>query len=371
MKCRLCGNEITYSEVIHSVTQNTNNVYKSITMEKFVPMVYGYCDICKHGQLENVLEQEYYEGYDLLKVDNSSLEKASKEKPGRKSYYIGVLQRLQKLSDDKKVLDIGCGQGKLLEYARGIFQEIWGVEPSKEECRIALDRGNKVVNAFFDESFSEIGFSAFTCTQVLEHLDKPIVVMENAYRVLRGGGVGYVEVPNGDLIHRAGNFYDITMEHINYYSITGLAKLLAEAGFRILSIGEEAGGAHIGAYVVKSGDRVCCFEQRVSNTIKYIRTLKNSYKSIAVWGAGMKGRAFLKQFADELGEQLIHIFDSNKALTGMYIANCRIPIEAPDAERLAEAEAIVLTAMEYSGEIRRDLREKYAYRGKIVAISEM
>lgn len=371
MKCRICGNEVTYSEIIHKVTQNTTNVYKRISTEKFIPIVYGYCESCKHGQLENMLEQKYYEEYDLLKVDNASTEKASEEKPGKMSYYIGVLHRLQSLSDDKKILDIGCGQGKLLEYARNIFQEIWGVEPSKEECRIALDRGNRVINVFFDENFSETDFSAFTCTQVLEHLDSPRVVIDNAYRVLRRGGVGYVEVPNGELIHRSSNFYDISIEHTNYYSVRSLTKLLSEAGFRILSVGEEAGGAHIGAYVKKSGDRICSFDERMNNTLRYIRTLKQDYKTIAVWGAGMKGKAFLKQYAQEMGQKLVHIFDSNKGLEGMYIANCMIPIEAPDKEKLAEVEVVVLTAMEYYEEIKQDLREKYAYRGKMVAISEM
>lgn len=371
MRCRICGNEITDSEIIHNVTQNTNNVYKNIAIEKFIPIVYGYCGLCKHGQLENTLEQEYYVEYDLLKVDHASLERASVEKPGKMTYYIDVLHKLQSLSDDKKVLDIGCGQGKLLEYARGIFQEIWGVEPSKEECRIALDRGNRVVNSFFDDNFAENHFSAFTCTQVLEHLDRPEVVIENAYRVLREGGVGYVEVPNGEVIHQSSNFYDITIEHINYYSVTSLTKLLSAAGFRILSIGEEAGGAHIGAYVKKTGDRICSFDERMNNHLKCIRALKRDYKSIAVWGAGMKGRAFLKQFAEEMGEQLVHIFDSNTGLEGMYIANCMIPIEAPDKEKLAEAEAVILTAMEYCEEIKQDLQERFAYRGKLVAISEM
>lgn len=371
MRCRICGNEITCSEVIHSVMQNTNNVYQRFAVEKFVPLVYGYCGLCKHGQLENTLEQEYYEAYDLLKVDNVSLEKAGEEKPGKMSYYLGVLHKLQKISDDNKVLDIGCGQGKLLEYARGIFQEIWGVEPSKEECRIALDRGNRVVNDFFDERFAETDFSAFTCTQVLEHLDRPEVVVQNAFRVLKEGGAGYVEVPNGELIYRSSNFYDVVIDHINYYSVTSLTRLLSEAGFQILSVGEEAGGAHIGAYVKKPGNRICSFDERMNNNLNCIRALKQDFKTIAVWGAGMKGRAFLKQFAEEMGEQLIHIFDSNRGLEGMYVANCMIPIEIPDTEKLAEAEVIVLTAMEYCEEIKQDLRGRFAYRGKLVAISEM
>lgn len=167
-------------------------------------------------------------------------------------HYKNVLQELKAMAiDAEKLLDIGCGTGELLMYAEKVFGECYGIEPSEVECSIAMKKGCNVINGLFDESFHGEGYSAFISTQVFEHLEDPVKTMMTAHRILKVGGVGFIDVPNGQKIYDNSNYYDVFCEHLNYYSTSSLVRMAHLAGFEIISIGEIQNRNHLGMYVRK------------------------------------------------------------------------------------------------------------------------
>jgi ubiquinone/menaquinone biosynthesis C-methylase UbiE len=73
---------------------------------------------------------------------------------------------------------------------------------------------------------------AVLCTQVLEHVADPDVMVKELHRVLRPGGVLYLTAPQGWFEHQPPH---------DYFRFTSFAlrKIFGEAGFEITYIGEK------------------------------------------------------------------------------------------------------------------------------------
>lgn len=165
-------------------------------------------------------------------------------------------------------------------------------------------------------------------------------------------------------------YFDVNMEHINYFSVNSLAFILTKCGFSIISIEEVLGGAHIAAYVKKEDKRLRGFEIKKENDIEEFKNVTKKYKMVSIWGAGIKGRSYIQGVVTAAGEKVRYIFDNNNVLDGLYVGNCNIPIVLPTEKKINQSDAIIITALEYRDEITKMLRETYKYRGEILDIGE-
>ncbi len=95
-----------------------------------------------------------------------------------------------------RVLDLGCGEGDLLEeliVARGCRGQ--GVEVSDEAFHACVARGIAVVQADIDEGldFDDHAFDVVVLSQTLQAVRRPAPVLREVMRV---GRVGIVSFPN-------------------------------------------------------------------------------------------------------------------------------------------------------------------------------
>lgn len=367
MKCRICGCDIENREIINNVDIDVNNFYVAPCKIQGRRMEFYHCLECGHGQIDNVLEDNHYEKYNLLNINNKS-QAGGGNIELRLKHYKDVLKKLKELAiDSEKILDIGCGTGEVLQYAQDFFDESEGIEPSKEEYEIAIGKGCKVINAFFDSTFCRAGYSAFISTQVFEHLDYPVETLKMAGQILRGGGTGYIEVPNGQRIYNNSNFYNVYCEHINYYTPSSLAKMAYAAGLEIISIGETGNGNHLEMYVRKNQVHIG-FEEAKKLSYQRIKTALSNHKVISIWGSGVKGKVFLQLLNEKEQKAIRYLFDNNQYVQGCYRENCILPISKPESKKINENDMIIITAVEYKNEITCELRKKYNYKGDIIYI---
>jgi ubiquinone/menaquinone biosynthesis C-methylase UbiE len=126
-----------------------------------------------------------------------------------------------------KVLDVGCGQGVGLEVFAAAGLDAIGITlgPDVAACRA---KGLNVVEmdlSFLD--FEDARFDLVWCRHALEHSVFPFFTLSEMHRVLKPGGVLYVEVPAPDTAcaHQT---------NPNHYSVLGKSmwiELIRRTGF--------------------------------------------------------------------------------------------------------------------------------------------
>lgn len=144
-------------------------------------------------------------------------------------------EELLPLQEGMKVLDVGCGQGPALEYFRSRRTDYLGVTLGDEDIAACRAKGYRVEK--MDQSFLAVDNNSqdlLWARHVIEHSVFPLFTLHEFNRVLRPGGLLYLEVPAPETsCHHERN--------PNHYSVLtrgGWRSLLERSGFRIITDGE-------------------------------------------------------------------------------------------------------------------------------------
>lgn len=143
----------------------------------------------------------------------------------------------------KRILDIGCGDGRFLEVLRTYGSKDWELvgtdfdEAAVERCRA---RGfNAFARRVEEIEGEENTFDAIVMLQLIEHVDDPVKIAAKAFELLRPGGVFIVETPNlagldYKLFHQRWWGHYHFPRHWNLFSKKSLMAMLERQGFSIV-----------------------------------------------------------------------------------------------------------------------------------------
>lgn len=128
-----------------------------------------------------------------------------------------------------KVLDIGCGQGLALEQFHRLGLDAVGITlgSDAETCRA---KGFEVLE--MDQNFMQFRdgeFDMLWCRHVLEHSVAPLFTLTEYRRILKPGGVAYVEVPAPD----TSAHHEANPNHYSVLPASSWLQLFARAGFAV------------------------------------------------------------------------------------------------------------------------------------------
>ena len=140
------------------------------------------------------------------------------------------------LDDSKKIVDIGCGQGYgMVKFAELGCTDISGLTLSKEDADAARDRGFEVAEEDMSfQSADDDTYDMLFARHSLEHSPYPLLTLLEFYRVLKPGGLAYIEMPSPQCSR-------LLEDYDNHYAIMGPRQwtcLMKRAGFKNLDIGE-------------------------------------------------------------------------------------------------------------------------------------
>lgn len=133
------------------------------------------------------------------------------------------------------ILEVGCSSGFMLQRIQSAFPNatLIGSDVVHEPLinlantlpHIPLLRFDMVHCPLPDNSID-----AIVMLNILEHIENDIAALQQAYRILKSGGVAIIEVPAGPHLY---DIYDKILMHYRRYKLADLCESVKQQGFKI------------------------------------------------------------------------------------------------------------------------------------------
>ena len=229
------------------------------------------------------------------------------------------------------IADIGCGQGKILkELKHSGYNGLIGIELSDANCANLLASGIEAINkSLFDVAPDDLPgkLDCVILMAVLEHVADLRSAVRQISKLLDSGGTVIISVPcldyfdGGDLYP----FEQISMEHVNYFTLDSLELLMKLNGFELKE--HKAYGPSLTAvfrraaaastpmrkYIAECGDFLL-------STVQLIDRYAQSQKPIIIYGSGTLCQYLLAN-TNLKRCNILHVVDGNANYHGHYVGS--------------------------------------------------
>ncbi len=154
-----------------------------------------------------------------------------------------ALRRIRRRAPAGRLLDVGCGDGRLAALALRAGYDALGIELSPRMAAKAagrLGRERVLVGRLEDAALPPASFDVVTAISYLEHDPQPAALLARLHALLRPGGALFIKVPNyASLLRRlrgarwSGYRWP---EHVQYFTPQTLTGLVRAAGFEVCEV---------------------------------------------------------------------------------------------------------------------------------------
>lgn len=160
-----------------------------------------------------------------------------------------------------RVLDAGCGDGRLLQGLAAPGRELHGCDwIATAPAGVTMDYTPIDLNRDGLKHYPDAGFDLVTCSDVIEHLEAPGALLREIARVVRADGLAVVSFPNSwNLLERiryllSGKFRRFKSErvsgpwgHISFFTAEVLESLCDRARLDIVALRGGSDHGHMAA----------------------------------------------------------------------------------------------------------------------------
>jgi SAM-dependent methyltransferase len=140
-----------------------------------------------------------------------------------------------------RLLEVGCATGLFLTHAHVAGYSVMGLEPAIGHRQLIP---KAIAPAILPQKLEEADlpdstFDVIVAIQLLEHLVDPAVFTEKLKRVLKPGGIAYVETPNFDCVSRrlkvqAWMDNNLNVGHWHLFNPRSMSALCERMGLRVV-----------------------------------------------------------------------------------------------------------------------------------------
>ncbi|WP_049982652.1 class I SAM-dependent methyltransferase [Halorubrum sp. BV1] len=358
-RCRICRSDRLYMFLDLGKVPAVNKFLDRPDPDQVTyPLEVVFCEDCNHVQLKNTVNRSLLFGeYMYFSSASDPLEE----------HFTEYAETVEDMLDDPDgvLVEIGCNDGLLLRQFPDTYRKL-GVEPAENVASVARDEhGLDVVTEFFDADVASTvqedhgSAAAVLANNVVGHIDDLHGFFDGVETLLAEDGLFVMEVPYlVDLLNR-GEFDTIYHEHISYFAVRPLVRLLDQFGLELFDVDRlDIHGGSIRAYVQREDgprdrrdvvkdlitleettglddtDRFDEFaglvRQRREHLTDILTTLSEEGASISGYGAPAKGNVLLN-YCDVGPDIIDYIVDTTPEKQGTYAPGTEIPVRAPEA----------------------------------------
>ena len=394
-RCRVSGSSRLVS-VLNLGTQAMTGVFPGNPQEPVGegPLEVAWCPDSGLLQLKHSFEatEMYGDNYGYRSGLNQSM-------VDHLTHKVRHLERLSGLAAGDTVLDIGSNDCTLLNAYRDGLERV-GIDPTGAKFRAFYPKDVKLVTDFFSASaYVATGArppKVVTSIAMFYDLEDPIDFARQVASVLRPDGLWHFEQSYMPSMLRMNSYDTICHEHLEYYSLGVVQKILQAAGLKAIDVGMNNvnGGsfavtaAHrenkslpenraVIDWLLEQEDRMGLgtprpfrdFEERVfrhrDDLTRLIRSLNGDGKKILGYGASTKGNVVL-QFCGFGPDDIPAIAEVNAEKFGRVTPGSHIPIVSEQQAKAMNPDYFLVLPWHFKDSILRREKDYLAGGGKFI-----
>lgn len=270
-----------------------------------------------------------------------------------------------------RMLEIGCGDGHLLETAKGLFEHVVGVEPTQLNANAAASKGLDVHQMLMSQDAIVPGgpFDYFCSFHVMEHVTQISSVLQGIFNGLTADAVGVVEVPATEAAIENERFGDFMPDHLNYYTMSSLRMALEWNGFIVENIYRDWEGEHLVAYVRKrTGKTSLAFiPERQRKLSELVEIVNERRLPFVIWGASHHVLPYMPVLEKI---QLLSVVDGSSSKVEKYIPSTGVRVRPISTLRDMSHAYVAVAAPRFQNEIVPALSQMFASVKEVPDLSD-
>ena len=391
-QCRSCGNKklLTVFNLGKQPLANALLIDKQeILNEKYFPLKVVICRRCKLIQLNYTVNPKIlFKKY--LWVTGTS----QKVREYREFFFKKISKFLK--NKNNYICEIASNDGFFLQYVKK-NNRVLGIDPATNLAKKANLSGIKTIPEFFNLKISKKIIkiekdkpNIIICRNVIPHVENINDVLSGIKNLLSNDGYGVIEFHNASHIIKKKHYDYIYHEHIFYYTLSTLRKVLKNQGLYPFDyfISPISGGSYVIIFskkkIVKTQkfiNRIIFEKKNNLDLVSYWQSLNNLAKKhkknllkvifkygqnnkIVGYGASARSSTLLN-YLNLDNKNIIKILDANPLKKNLYTPGSNIKIYLPNKKNLKGVKVILLLAWNFKDEIIKNLK-KLNFKGVVI-----
>jgi NDP-4-keto-2,6-dideoxyhexose 3-C-methyltransferase len=317
---------------------------------------------------------------------------------------------IKKLKENDLWIDIACNDGTMFDFIPKNVIKI-GIDPADDTYKQESEKkSNLIIQDFFSydvfkkSKYGNQKAKVITTVAMFYDLDEPKKFLIDLKKILSDDGLWVLQLSYTPLMIKQLAFDNICHEHVYYYSLSDLKRLLDECGFKIMDCQlNSTNGGSFRLYVMKSESSENYFASqpyrdvaniRISSlleleekmkihdkstwsnffdrinflkrtTVDFIKKEKEKGKKIWGYGASTKGNTLLQYFG--LDNNLITgIADRNISKWGKKTIGTNIPIYSEEQMRTEKPDYLLVLPWQFIDEFKDREKDFLIDGGKFI-----
>lgn len=277
-----------------------------------------------------------------------------------------------------KIVEVGCGKGDFFS----LLEKTCSFELTGYDA--AYEGGNPNIFKRFLSKSDVLNADLIVLRHVLEHIPQPHLFIQLLKSIFNTAKI-YIEVPNFDWIIKNQAFFDITYEHVNYFSKESLSKMfsgkLFDSGLLfddqyqyVVSDVNHISDQFLNEYSNGLWESINFYElfPSLMDKISSIDSLLFNKRRGYLWGAATKGCMFLSHCShlNKVLNKIDFAIDINPNKVGKFLPGSRVMIKTKEDffQAATDQDLLIISNPIYLDEIISEIKKSHLKNIEVVSL---